>query len=111
MRVVVADVASNASGRRPSQQDITVICDECRKQIGLHTTRHAHANLVAAGDSAPAGLSAQRFQKLYQCKVCRTVLSRGRNTGWTQAGTSFVAYHDPEARVRAQTPGAPGNPT
>jgi hypothetical protein len=64
-----------------------MICNECKRQIGAHASRHAHGDLSPPGDSVPAAFQTQRYQKLYHCKVCRSILSRGRNTGWTQAGT------------------------
>lgn len=67
-----------------------MICDECKRQIGAHAARHAHPNLSAPGDAVPPGFQAQRYQKLYHCRVCRAVLSRGRNTGWTQTGTTLA---------------------
>ncbi|MCC2659109.1 MAG: hypothetical protein K0Q76_4217 [Panacagrimonas sp.] len=60
-------------------------CEECKRQIGANGTRHGHANLSLPGDSIPPGFQVQRFQTLYFCRVCRSVLSRGRNTGWRQA--------------------------
>ena len=61
-----------------------MICDECKRHLGAHASRHPHSNLASPGNSVPAQFQAQRYQTLYVCRVCKSILSRGRNTGWTQ---------------------------
>ena len=66
-----------------------MICDACKRQLGANPSRHAHANLSSPGQCVPPEFQVQRYQNLYACKVCRSILSRGRNTGWTQAGSTL----------------------
>lgn len=67
-----------------------MICNECKLQLGANSSRHAHPNLSLPGQCVPQEFQVQRYQALYACKVCRSILSRGRNTGWTQAGSTLV---------------------
>lgn len=67
-----------------------MICEECKRQLGAQATRHAHPNLSSPGECVPREFQVQRYQTLYSCKVCRSILSRGRNTGWTQAGSALL---------------------
>jgi hypothetical protein len=68
-----------------SNEEIALTCNACQKQIGLCSAWHAHPALSAPGSARTAGFRAQSFQKLYCCAVCKTVLVRGRNTGWALA--------------------------
>lgn len=70
--------------RRRLRRDIEVICHECRQQLGLQESRDPHPNLrEPSKDLLHPDYLIHRFQRLYTCSICPTVLSRGRNTGWT----------------------------
>ena len=60
-------------------------CEDCERLIGLRSAHHAHAHLSAPGTSATAAVQTQMFQKVYICSRCKSVLIRGRNTGWVAA--------------------------
>ncbi|MCP5961434.1 hypothetical protein NL379_29895, partial [Klebsiella pneumoniae] len=62
------------------------------QQVGLEATRNGHPNLrEPSTDLLHPGYLTGRFQRLYTCSVCPTVLSRGRNTGWTAAFSLIAA--------------------
>lgn len=61
-------------------------CEDCHRLIGLRSAHHAHSHLSAPGASGTGEYATQTFQKVYVCDRCRTVLIRGRNTGWFAAG-------------------------
>jgi hypothetical protein len=65
-------------------------CDACKRQIGLRSAWHAHPALSVPGASGTSGYRTQTFQKLYVCSSCRTVLVRGRNTGWAVADPTVL---------------------
>lgn len=60
-------------------------CEACERLIGLRSAHHAHANLSAPGAAGTIGYRTQTFQKAYVCDRCKSVLIRGRNTGWFAA--------------------------
>ena len=62
-----------------------MICDACKRQIGLRPAWHAHPKLSAPGSPGTGAYSAKTNQKLYLCADCGTVLVKGRNTGWAAA--------------------------
>lgn len=62
-----------------------MICRQCSSLIGLRSAWHAHAKLSAPGSGGTAGYRTLGHQKLYVCGECRSVLVRGRNTGWAMA--------------------------
>ena len=83
-------------GRKPTgrrlRQNVEVICVECKQQLGLEATRDAHPNLrEPSKDLLHPDYLTRRFQRLYSCSVCPTVLSRGRNTGWTAVFSMIAA--------------------
>ena len=60
-------------------------CEACERLIGLRSAHHAHAHLSAPGATGTTGYQTQMFQKVYVCSQCRSVLIRGKNTGWVAA--------------------------
>lgn len=72
-----------------------MICADCKNQLGPNAMRHAHEHLLAHGEGDGQGFHVQRFQSLFSCSVCRATLSRGRNTGWSQAPALLVESHHP----------------
>jgi hypothetical protein len=62
-----------------------VRCEACERLIGLRSAHHAHPHLSAPGASGTTGYPTQAFQKVYVCSQCRSVLIRGKNTGWAAA--------------------------
>jgi hypothetical protein len=62
-----------------------LICEACKRQIGLRAAWHAHPRLSAPGARGTSGYQAKAFQKLYHCLDCGTVLIKGLNTGWLEA--------------------------
>ena len=65
--------------------EIHLICEACKRQIGLRAAWHAHSRLSPPGAPGTSGYRAKAFQKLYLCFDCGTVLTKGPNTGWLQA--------------------------
>ncbi|SEQ84055.1 hypothetical protein SAMN04488038_11188 [Solimonas aquatica] len=60
-------------------------CKLCSEQIGLPAEWRAHKKLESPGSARTLGYAASLNQKLYACRECRTVLRKGRNTGWVLA--------------------------
>ncbi|MCC2659084.1 MAG: hypothetical protein K0Q76_4192 [Panacagrimonas sp.] len=57
-------------------------CETCERLIGLRSAHHPHAHLSAPGAAGTKAYPTQAFQKAYVCSQCRSVLIRGKNTGW-----------------------------
>lgn len=80
---------------RKRKKAIERICPECRQQVGLEATREAHPNLREPSATVlDPDFLVHRFQRLYQCRLCPTVLSRGRNTGWSAAFSMIASPTD-----------------
>lgn len=71
-------------------------CKLCTEQIGLPAEWRAHSKLENPGSAGTLGYTASVNQKLYACRTCRSVLRKGKNTGWTLA------------TKQVQQPAAPG---
>lgn len=70
--------------------DALLMCKSCLAQIGLRTAYRSHDRLGSPGAPGTAGYKATANQKLYLCSDCKSVLVKGRNTGWS-AATLIVA--------------------
>lgn len=60
-------------------------CKDCLSLAGLSGTRTPHKNLRAPSAERAALYSVGRFQTLYTCYECQSLLITGRNTGWVFA--------------------------
>jgi hypothetical protein len=60
-------------------------CKECLSLVGLSGTRTPHKQLHAPTAERGASYNVARFQTLYACSECHSMLITGRNTGWAFA--------------------------
>jgi hypothetical protein len=64
--------------------DTGMMCKACTTQLNGSITQ-PHSHLRAPGSSGTRGYSASPNQQLFACSDCKTVLLKGRNTGWSLA--------------------------
>jgi len=74
-----------------------MICKPCSDLVGLPGRWHPHSRLKTPGQQVAQLYVISPGQLLYGCASCRTVLLKGRNTGWSLAQSIDAPVDKPAA--------------